>query len=127
MSAKSTANRRLAIQSLGLLAVVAAVPGARAAESGAFLVVTHKVADFDKWKVGFDTTAKLKRGFGWTRSSIFSVDGDRNNVMVMEEFGSIDRAKAFAASPELREAMGKAGVVGPPDIRFVQSLAQAKA
>lgn len=45
----------------------------------------------------------------------------------MEEFGSVERAKAFAASPELREAMGKAGVIGPPEIRFLQTAATAKA
>ena len=123
----TTTNRRLALQSLGLLAAAAAVPAARAAEAGVFLVVTHKVADFDKWKVGYDGTAALKRGYGWKNSSIFSVDGDRNNVMVMEEFGSLDRAKAFASSAELRDAMGKAGVMGPPEIRFIQAVARAKA
>lgn len=130
MSVKSTATRptrRLALQSLGVLAAAATLTDARAGEPGAFLVVIHKVADFAKWKVGFDTTAQFKRGFGWKGSSIFSIDGDRNNVLVMEEFGSLERAKAFAASPELREAMGKAGVIGPPDIRFLQSLAKAKA
>lgn len=125
MSNTSTATRRLALQSLGVLAVAATSTGAHAGESGVFLVVSHKVADFAKWKVGFDTTAQLKRGFGWKGSSIYSIDGDRNNVLVMEEFGSFERAKAFAASPELREAMGKAGVLGPPEIRFLQPLARA--
>jgi hypothetical protein len=32
----------------------------------------------------------------------------------------MDAAKAFAGSSELREAMGRAGVVGQPDIWFTQ-------
>ena len=120
-------NRRLALQSLGLLAAAATVPGARADEAGVFLVVTHRVADFDKWKAVFDGTAALKRGYGWKQSSVFAIDGDRNNVMVMEEFGSLERAKAFASSAELRDAMGEAGVMGPPDIRYIQTVARAKA
>ncbi len=32
----------------------------------------------------------------------------------------MDTAKAFAASTELREAMGSAGVVGAPSIWFTQ-------
>lgn len=57
MSSQSFATRRLALQSLGVLATSAAVSGAHASESGAYLIVIHKVADFAKWKVGFDTTA----------------------------------------------------------------------
>ena len=69
----------------------------------------------------------MKKKFGWKQSSVYSVDGDRNNVMVIEEFGSLDKAKAFAASPELKAAMGKAGVAGPPEVRFVTPVAHTKA
>jgi quinol monooxygenase YgiN len=74
-----------------------------------------------------DTYPASKKKFGWKQSSVYSVDGDRNNVMVIEEFGSLDRAKAFAASPELKAAMGKAGVAGPPEVRFVTPVAHTKA
>lgn len=120
-------TRRLALQSLGLLAASAAIPHAHAADDGAWRIVTHKVADFDQWKPVFDSTAAIKRPYGWKQSSVFAVDGDRNHVMVMEEFSSLERAKALAASPELRQAMGKAGVTRAPEIRFISAVSRASA
>ena len=112
---------------------IAAAPAARAEDkpapaqaSPAFLVVTHEVQDFDRWKVAFDSTAALKRTFGWRQSTIYSVDGDRNKVTVIEEFGSLDGAKAFSQLSELKAAMTKGGVVGVPEIHFVSAVAHAR-
>ena len=121
-------SRRQSLQTLTVLASSAAVVRrAGAAGTGAFLVVSHKVEDFDRWLPVFESTGALKKKFGWKQSTVYSVDGDRNNVMVMEEFPSLEKAKAFAASPELKAAMGKAGVAGPPEIRFVTPVSHAKA
>jgi hypothetical protein len=108
-------------------AVAAATVGTARAADGVFLVVTHKVEDFDKWLPVFESTSALKKKYGWKQSAVYSIDGDRNNVMVMEEFGSLDKAKAFAGSPELKAAMGKAGVAGPPVIHFINTVSHAKA
>jgi antibiotic biosynthesis monooxygenase (ABM) superfamily enzyme len=91
--------------------------------SGAWLVATHKVESFERWKPAFDGVAAIKRGYGWKQSSVYAIDGDRNNVLVMEEFDTLEHAKAFASSPELKAALGKAGVVGAPEIRFANAVA----
>ena len=93
--------------------------------AGAWLVATHKVADFERWKPVFEGVAELKRRFGWKQSSVFAIDGDRNNVLVMEEFDTLEHARAFATSPELKAAMGEAGVVSAPEIRFGRIVARA--
>ena len=124
-------SRRQSLQALTALAAATALPfaatPAHAQSSGAWLIVTHKVEDFARWKVVFDSTIGMKKPHGWKHSSIYTVEGDRNNVMVVEEYATMEGAKAFAGSPELRAAMGKAGVVGAPDIRFVNHAFQASA
>lgn len=87
--------------------------------SGVWLVATHKVEDFARWKPVFDDTAALKGRYGWQHSSVYTIDGDRNNVLTMEKFDSLEHAKAFASSAELKAAMGKAGVVGVPETHIV--------
>ena len=127
---KSKQTRRQTLQTLTAFASATAVAGVARlahAEGAVFLQVTHKVENFDKWLPVFESTAALKRKYGWKQSSVYTVDGDRNNVMVLEEFASLDRAKAFAGSPELKAAMGKAGVASPPEIRFVSVVSRAKA
>lgn len=126
MKTARSPKRRQALQALTLLATAAVVP-ARAEESGAWIAVTHKVESFERWRPVFDGTATMKRGYGWKQSWVFAIDGDPNNVLVLEEFGSMQRARAFASSPELKAAMGKAGVLGPPEIRFLSSAARAHA
>ena len=41
-------------------------------------------------------------------------------VMVILEAEDLERAKEFARSDDLREAMQKVGVVGKPDIYFLK-------
>lgn len=121
----STALRET-VQAISLLAAAAILPSAHAADGGALLLVTHKVQDFQSWKKVYDSTAAWKPGFGWKQGTVLAVDGDPNNVMVMEEFSSIEQAKTFAGSPELKAAMGKAGVIGPPEVHFVTTVAHSK-
>lgn len=121
-------KRRQALQAMALITTATLLPvTAHAREGGVWLVVTHKVEDFAHWKPVFDSIAALKRGYGWRQSSVFIIDGDHNHVMVMEEFDNLEHAKAFASSPDLKAAMSKAGVVGPPEIRFVEKVLHSKA
>jgi hypothetical protein len=59
--------------------------------------VTHKVENFDRWRAVFDSVNPAKRNYGWKQSNVFSIDGDKNDVMVMEEYGSIEKAKGLFA------------------------------
>jgi quinol monooxygenase YgiN len=64
---------------------------------------------------------------GWKGYRLYSVNGNSSNVLVMEEFGSVQEAQAFLQSPELHEAMGRAGVSGPPEILIVEDVKEGKA
>jgi hypothetical protein len=39
-----------------------------------WLVVTHKVEDFNRWKPAFDGSAATKAGYGWKQSTVYSID-----------------------------------------------------
>ncbi len=112
-----------AVVALTLLAVVAVVPAAYAEPGGASVVVSHKVESFEKWKPIFDSTANWKVKFGWKQSIVLTSDSDRNNLTVIEEFDSLENAKKFASSPELKAAMSNAGVTSPPDVHFFNNAA----
>jgi hypothetical protein len=44
--------------------------------------------------------------------------GNKNDIYVIHRFPTVEDAQAFAGSPELREAMGRAGVTGAPRIEI---------
>jgi heme-degrading monooxygenase HmoA len=43
-------------------------------------------------------------------------------VTVLLEWEDLDKARAFASSDELREAMQRAGVTGPPSVSFLEEM-----
>ena len=126
MNASQLVNRRQVLVAISLVAMAAAIPAAYAQSAGATIVVTHKVESYEKWKPVYDGTAAWKSKFGWKQGTVLTADGDRNNVTVIEDFDSIEHAKKFASSPDLKAAMGKAGVMGPPDIRFFNTSAHSR-
>lgn len=84
------------------------------------MFVRHDVQDFTRWKQGYDEAAGLQREAGVTSESAYQSADDPNDVTVIHDFDSIDSARAFAASPELKEAMGQLGVIGKPQIWFTE-------
>ena len=88
----------------------------------AWIHVRHRIEDYSKWKSAYDQTEAYKRDHGWKRSQLFSVGGDRKDVLVMEEFETLDQARSFLDSPFLLEAMASAGVRGAPEILPLDEL-----
>ena len=81
-------------------------------------IVRHKVNDYATWRKAFDEFASVRKDGGEKSFSVLQVDGDPNDVIVVNTWPSIDAAKAFFAKKELKEAMEKAGVAGPPEFIF---------
>jgi hypothetical protein len=106
----------------GIRGAKAESTNAKASDAGVWMIVTHKVYDYNRWKPVHDRSASIKRNYGWKKCAVFAVAGDRNTVMVMEQFASLDKARAFAESNDLRDEMAASGVSSEPDIRFVDGM-----
>jgi hypothetical protein len=83
------------------------------------LFVRHNVADYKAWRKVYDDFDAERKGLGVTAHAVFQSVDDPNDVTVWHDFSTSQSAKDFAASARLREAMGKAGVKGAPQIWFV--------
>lgn len=86
----------------------------------AYMIVTHKVQDFDKWKIVFDEHSVTRKANGGQGGYLFRSDKDPNEVVVVLKWDDITRARQFAKSDDLKYVMQKAGVIGQPDIYFFQ-------
>jgi hypothetical protein len=100
----------------GLLAVAAIGVAGAALADGARLFARHEVADYGVWRKTFDAFAPTQKKLGVIGSSVYRSADNANDVTVIHDFRSVEMAKAFAASPELKAAMEKAGVKGAPQI-----------
>jgi putative component of toxin-antitoxin plasmid stabilization module len=84
--------------------------------------VRHRVGDYNRWKEVFDGLSELKMRYGWKRYRIFQVAGDRTDLLVMEEFDSVEQARNYLESKDLKNAMQLAGVTGSPEATLLQGL-----
>ena len=85
-----------------------------------YLLVRHTVEEYDRWKPVFDEHAPMRKDAGSKGGYIFRSADNPNEVVAIMEMEDLDRARQFVASDDLRQAMQKAGVTGPPEIRFLE-------
>lgn len=88
----------------------------------ALMIVRHKVKDFAAWKKGFDAHAGAQRSVGLTNPRVFHSSDNHNEMVVLFDASDVAAAKKFVASPDLKSAMEKAGVVDQPTILIVEKV-----
>ncbi len=92
----------------------------------AHLMVRHTVKDFAKWKPVFDEHEKTRKAAGSKGAVVYQDANNPNHVTIITEWGTVDQAKAFAGSPDLKAVMEKAGVVGRPELTFFGKSSREK-
>jgi quinol monooxygenase YgiN len=85
----------------------------------ASMLVQHQVKDFAAWKKVFDSMADMRASSGELSDQIYKDANDPNKLTLVFKWNSVANAQKFAQSPELKAAMEKAGVAGPPTISFL--------
>ena len=82
--------------------------------------IRHPVNDYDVWKAVYDAYPPTEHGALFARVNR-SVD-DPNTVVVVSGFETLEGAKAFLDSPELKAKMMEAGVAGEPRIEIYEEV-----
>ena len=115
-------TKNLLATGLLAIAVFSAASAARAADVRLF--VRHEVADFGAWRKTFDAFAPTQKKDGVIYKAVYQSTDDPNDVTVVHDFNSLEKAKAFVASAELKAVMEKAGVKGAPQIWYTTRSAK---
>lgn len=93
---------------VALLSLVGASHVAIAADVQAF--IRHEVVDYAAWKKVYDAFAPQQKKAGVFSQVVYQAVDNPNDVTVIHSFHSLEKAKAFTSSPELKNDMEKAGV-----------------
>ena len=79
------------------------------------------VADYDKWRLGFDANESSRKSAGSTGVNQFYRDVENpNNVTLVPEWDEASNAQAFLNDPHTKASMDEAGVTGRPMVVAVQ-------
>lgn len=90
------------------------------------VLVRHKVSDFTSWKQAFDAHLHARMAAGETGCRVFQSVEDPREVTLLLDWDSVDKARRFVSSNDLRNAMQGAGVVGDPDVHYVQDATSVR-
>ena len=71
------------------------------------------------WKASFDAHGAARARAGVIGHAINRSTRNPNVVVIYLQAASLDALHAFAAAPDLKEVMQAAGVVGAPELAFV--------
>jgi len=83
------------------------------------VLIRHKVSDFSIWREAFDKFKDARKEGGEKSFQVLQHTEDSNNLYVMFEWDSVDNARKFLDSPQLKTAMQEAGVAEAPEINFL--------
>ena len=90
------------------------------------VIVQHNVADYDAWLPVYAEHEAVRRSHGATGHSITREVADRNSLVIVNDFATLEGARAFSQDPSLPAAMAKGGVQGHPQVWIVDE-AEARA
>jgi len=88
----------------------------------ATMFVRHTVADYAAWRRIFDAFAPTQEAMGVTDKAVYQAVDNANDITVKHDFATVEDAKAFAGSAELKAAMQDAGVTSAPTIWFTNKV-----
>jgi len=88
------------------------------------VVVTHQVKDYASWRKVFNKDASNRKAAGFQIYGVYTDMNNPNMVTVIGSFASPAAADSFMASPKLKEAMEKGGVMGKPDVKVLVPAAK---
>ena len=88
-----------------------------------YLIVKHAVADYARWKPIFDADGANREIAGSQGGQLFRSADDPNEVVILFEW-DLEKARQYSQREEVRAKMQEAGVLGPPDISFLEEIEQ---
>jgi hypothetical protein len=87
-----------------------------------YLLVHHEVADYPAWKVVFDSSLDWRTKQGERNCRIFRGVQNPNELTLMFEWESFEKAQAFIGSDELKTRMANAGVKSAPRVEYLTEM-----
>ncbi len=90
----------------------------------AYVLVHHRVGDYDTWRGFFDGHLDARKRAGLRDIHVLQNSTDPQDIFILMEASDLKKAQEFASSNDLRETMEKGGVMGKPDVYFLNESGQ---
>ena len=83
------------------------------------IATQNNIGDYAKWRAGFDKAAPFREKAGMKNVQVYRDADNPTEVLIWSEVDDLAKARATLNSPDLRNAMREAGVVGDPRVHII--------
>ena len=88
-----------------------------------YLYIRQIVADYARWKEDFDIHFSTRQAGGATREALVLRDVEHpNEMIVVLGWRDLAQARLYAESVSWQVALERMGVVGVPEVRFLETV-----
>ena len=87
----------------------------------AAIMLAHvKVEDYDRWRATFESHMETRKNGGCLGTHIFYNAKDKKEIIINFQWDSEENAQKWMSSDEARQAMADAGLIGSPEVWFLE-------
>ncbi|WP_416840946.1 hypothetical protein [Haloferax sp. DFSO52] len=86
------------------------------------ILVKHAVKDYDSWKPYFDNHDSTRNEYGSQGYRLFRTAEDSNDLVMVFDWDTMEDAQKFLEESDLKDVMEDAGVIGEPEIYFLEEI-----
>lgn len=90
------------------------------------VLIRHSVKDLEKWKAVFDEHWPARKDSGCLSERVMQSAADPKDVCLVSIWDSAENARGYLESEGLRLMWEQAGVIGRPDISFLNDYVEKK-
>ena len=88
-----------------------------------YVMVKQKVADYARWKPIFDADGANRETGGSQGGHLFRSADDPNEVVILFAW-DLQQARQYSQREEVSAKMQATGLLGPPEISFLEEIEQ---
>ena len=93
----------------------------------AHVMVRLTVKDQAVWKKTFEEAGSLRKKFGSMGVQAYAKADNPNEITIIGEYESLDKARELFQSQEFKDATQRAGMVGAPEVSFLTEVVKLNA
>jgi len=86
-----------------------------------YVLIIHKVKDYQAWKNVFDQAATIRKEAGEISYQVLKYESDADKIVHFSVWNSLENARQFFESPKLIQIRKDAGVESP-DFIYLEEL-----
>ncbi|OEU43323.1 hypothetical protein BGV40_04525 [Methanosarcina sp. Ant1] len=86
------------------------------------VAIKHRVEDYSRWKPFFDEHGSTRDNAGCKGGQLFRSLDNPNEIFILFEWDTKDKASKFVESADLKKRMQEAGVSGKPEIQLFEKI-----